>query len=308
MPTPSPGTFQNRNSISFSQIASEFNQVDDGTREIKFSDYYQDNGILSQSATIPVIDEDFEGSTTPTIPNDLVYSEFDDTGVSETSDISGTGMSSITWTNIANVTGLKVAKMYRVGTGTAINTNDLAATALFISNDTGYYIRFRDTFNGQNPLSNTIIEDWQMENFFGNWQSTPYGNRPNNWFSELEGLPTYVTSPIGGTDNWVQQFSTAGSNQTQYCNYLYANGTTAGGCGIAASAVSGMTSAQLNYYVNGFNHGVLGGRVTKVYNWYGPAGVTPAGQALRMQRFYQLKNSRKTIDGVATATATGVIV
>ena len=307
MPTPSPGTFQNRNSISFSQIASEFNQVDDGTREIKLSDYYSNNGIVAETSTTPIIHEDFDGSTTPTISNDLVHSEFNDTGVSETSDISGTGMSNITWTNVGNVTGLKIAKMYRVGTGTAKGTNDLVPTVTFVSNDTGHYIRFRDQLNGQNPISQAIIQDWQVLEFFG-FQSTSYGNRPNNWFNEIERIPSYVTSPIGGTDNWVQQFSLLGGNQTQYCNYLYANGTTAGGCGTTASAVSGMTSVQLNYYVNGYSHGVLGARVTKVYNYFRPAGVTPAGQPLRMQRFYQLKNSRKTIDGVATATATGVIV
>ena len=310
MPTPNQGTFQAKNSISLSQLASEFNQIDDGTTEIKFSDYYLNGGILS-STIIPVSYEDFTGSTTPTIPNDLVHSEFDDTGVSETGDISGTGMSSATWTTVGNVTGLKVAKMYKAGTGTAKSTNDLIATALFISNDTGYHVAFQGSVLvgavNRGPLANTIVPDFHLPSIFydGQWpQSTSYGNRPNNWYSENQNIPIWMVSPISGTDNWTSEYAPDGNNQVNYCNYLYANGTTAGGCGITASAVSGMSGSQLTYYTNQYSHGILGASVQKIYNYYYPYS---SGE-LKLSKCYMLKNSRKTIDGVATVTATGVIV
>jgi hypothetical protein len=306
MPTPNQGTFQAKNSISFSQIASEFNQVDDGTREIKFSDYYLNNGILS-STIIPVSYEDFTGSTAPTISNALVLSEFDNTGVSETSDISGTGMSSATWTTIGNVTGLKVAKMYKSGTGTTRNTNDLVPTSLFISNDTGYHVDFQGSVGGEGPLTTTIVPDFHQPSIYhdGQWpQSTAYGNRPNNWYNETQDIPTYIVSPIGGTDNWTAEYSPPDNNQVQYCNYLYANGTTAGGCGITDSAVSGMSGSQITLYTTQFSHGVLGASVKKIYNYLYPS---TSGE-LKLSKCYMLKNDRKTIDGVATATATGVIV
>lgn len=307
MPTPNQGTFQAKNSISLSQLASEFNQIDDGTTEIKFSDYYLNGGILS-STIIPVSYEDFTGSTTPTIPNDLVHSEFDDAGVSETGDISGTGMSSATWTTIGNVTGLKVAKMYKAGTGTARDTNDLVPTTLFISNDTGYHVDFQGSVGGEGPLTNTIPPDFHYPSIFhdGQWpQFTEFGNRPNNWYDENQNIPGgSMVSPISGTDNWTQAYSPPDSDQVQYCNYLYANGTTAGGCGITASAVSGMSGSQTTLYTIQYSHGILGASVKKIYNHYSPS---TSGE-LKLSKCYMLKNSRKTIDGVATATATGVIV
>ena len=306
MPTTNPGTFQSRNSISFSQLASEFNQVDDGTREIKFSDYAY-NGSILNSTTVPISYEDFAGSTTATMPNDLVHSEY--TRVSDqTGDISGTGMSNITWTTIGNITGLKVARLYLTGSGTS-STNLLDVEATAISNDTGYLVRF----TGTNAKTNLIAPDFLNSSLSAgssvNGQYplfTQYGNRPNNW--QGVSLPTWVLSPVGSNE-WALTYAPNDPsfkywNQIQYCDYRYANGTISGGCGTTASAVSGLSSSQLSTYTSTWHIGTFGEYAKKVYNYNYPAQSTN----MQLSRCYQLKNSRKTIDGVATATATGVIV
>jgi len=306
MPTTNPGTFQSRNSISFSQLASEFNQVDDGTREIKFSDYAYNGSILNSTTVGTISYEDFDGSTTATMPDDLVHSEY--TRISDqTGDISGTGMSNITWTTIGNITGLKVARLYLAGSGTS-STNLLAIEGTAISNDTGYLVRF----TGTNARPNLIAPDFLNSSLAGSTQKgqfplfTQYGNRPSNWQGAT--VPTWVLSPVGSNE-WALTYSPNGPsgkywNQAMFCDYRYANGTNSGGCGTTASAVSGMTSNQLYVYTTTWIIGTFGEYAKKVYNYNYPAQSTN----MQLSRCYQLKNSRKTIDGVATATATGVIV
>lgn len=304
MPTTNPGTFQARNSISFSQVASEFNQVNDGTREIKFSDYAYNGSILNSNTVGTISYEDFDGSTTTTIPNDLVHSEY--TSVSDqTGDISSTGMSSVTWTTIGNITGLKVARLYLAGSGTS-DTNLLNIGGTSVSNDTGYLVRF----TGTNAKTNLIPPDFlnsslSSNNVDGEYPlSTPYGNRPNNWQGASSSPPNWVLSPVG-TNEWALTYSPNGNwSQVQFCDYRYANGTNSGGCGTTESAVSGLSSSQLYVYTITWVIGTLGQYAKKVYNYVYPA----QSNNMQLSRCYQLKNSRKTIDGVATATATGVIV
>ena len=333
MPTPIPGTFQARNSISFSQIASEYNQVDDGTREIKFSDYYLNNGIVDYSnsplgewgGTNPDIVQSFENATAPDIPRNYAVTTHDISASANNrnADPAPTSLTTgVNWVAVGNITGLKVANVADDTTGTSFG-NQLSAYNNSLSNDTGHFLKLSsDLF---------VVPDWLKEGYarghYYSWGynvNTAHSQRAPSNYINADGSPRYLKSPSGR--GWCPIILEVDSlNRSRKHRYCKLSSAILGQCGTSGSNVpaddsGGLSSSQIAIYENpthlgGFTWGGFGQYAPKII--YNPAGLPRLNEStlgtgrpddLQMSYFYSRKNIRKALKGVATATATGVIV